>query len=265
MSDISAGMHIIVRILKWVARVIGCYLLGFSTTYAAGWISKTPLGSPDTDLCEALLYRLNHTAPACIQVAVGAYQGFKSPSWANVDINKHLGLVDQLTGFNGWTRPHVFEWDLPVLKRSLQVDGTSLQIWRTRLLAYFDENSRQPTPPGSQTIALLSTKFDALSLADCPAYGALRQSKAFEVLPDLSTLDLHVTFGNASLLMHSSPVMYKGRVLFVSQYVGYLDAEHSKLDYGSEIVIRGNDSNSGAHPIVCSLWFDGNNEDSRKE
>lgn len=257
MLNIASSVHAIKRLWKWVARVTGCFLLGFSTAYAAGWISKASLGSSDVDLCETLLYRLNHTAPACIQLAVGDYRGFKRPPWMVVDINEHLSLVDQLTIFNGWTRPRVFDWDYPVLKRSLQVEGATLQIWRTRLLAYFDENSQHPTPLGDQTVALLSTKFDALSLADCPAYAELRQNKLFEILPDLSAPDLHVKLENASLLMHSDLVMYEGKTMFVSQYVGYRDAEHGKLDYGSEIVIRGNAKNSGAHPIVCWLWFDG--------
>ena len=39
--------------LKWMARMVGCYLLGFSTTYASGWISTTQPDAPNAELCRA--------------------------------------------------------------------------------------------------------------------------------------------------------------------------------------------------------------------
>lgn len=93
MTCLSAASNGTVRFLKLAIPSIACFLLCFSTAYAASWVSKTRPDAPDAELCQALLYRLNHTSPQCTATVVGAYPGFKSPPWKTLDASKHIELI----------------------------------------------------------------------------------------------------------------------------------------------------------------------------
>lgn len=247
------------RFLKWAVLPLGCLLLCFSTAYATGWVSKTQPDAPDAELCQALLYRLNHTSPRCTATAVAAYPGFKSPPWKTLDPSKHIALIAKLLYVSvpvspGWGEalkqnppPH---WTQALkLAKGLVKEGYTLQIWRTRLLTRFNDNYKEQAPPGDQTIALLSTKAGSRAIPGCPASASFRWSRTFVVQPDLSGPDPRVSSGIASLLINNYPVLYKGRTLLINHSVGFING---KLYIGSKVIL----SDTTYVPDGTGCWFD---------
>jgi hypothetical protein len=269
--SVSAGIHVIVRTLKWMARVAGCYLFGFSTAYASGWVSTTKPDAPNAELCRALLYRLNHTSTRCTSAAIATYPEFQSPPWETLDANKYIDLIAKLLYVSvpvspGWGKALQKnpppDWERArALARDLVKEGDTLQIWHTRLLAYFGDTPNDPAPPESQTIALLSTKAGSRAIPGCPNSSSLRWSRTFVILPDLSGPDLRVKRGPAALLINNYPVLYKGQTLLINQRAGVFDQKTNSLSGGQVIVYPPDSGPWGG----CWLEYHLHNEDSAGE
>lgn len=245
-SKRSAGLHlypVLAPLLRWAIRPAACFLLSFSTAYASGWVSTTQPDAPNAELCQALLYRLNHTSADCILAAAGTYPGFTSPPWEMIDASKHIELIAKLkyVGGPGWqenlqkTPPPNWEHALEGAKEFVQEGGT-LQIWHTRMFEYFGADREDPAPPGNQTITLLSTKQGSRAIPACPASASFRWSRAFVVLPDLSGPDLRVQTGPAALLRDDYPVLYKGQTLLVNNALVFDPVTHELGEYSRVII-----------------------------
>lgn len=241
--SVPAGIHVIVRNLKWLVRMVGCYLLGFSTAYASGWVSTTQPDAPNAELCRALLYRLNHTSARCTATAIAAYPEFQSPPWQTLDASKYIDLIAKLAyvASPGWPDnlkkipPQNWSHALAGAKEFVQEGGT-LQIWHTRLLTHFGDSPNDTAPAGDQAIALLSTKIGSNAIAGCLASATFRWSRTFVVLPDLSGPDMRVGYGIAALVRDNYPVLYKGQTLLISQRAGVFDKKTNGLSGGQVIV-----------------------------
>lgn len=232
-----------VGLLKWAIRPAACFLLAFSTAYASGWVSTTQPGAPNAELCQALLQRLKQASADCILAAVGTYPGFTNPPWETLDASKHIELIAKLkyVGDPGWqedlqkSSPPNWSYALEGAKEFVQAGGM-LQIWHTRIFEHFGADTKAPTPPGNQTIALLSTKPGSRAIPGCPASASFRWSQAFVVLPDLSGPDLRLQTGPATLLRDNYPVLYKGQTLLVNNALQFAPVTH-ELEDNSRVII----------------------------
>lgn len=251
-----------VRFSRWPSRTIGCFLLSCSTAFAAGWASQTSPNGPLPGLCRELLYRLNHTPTSCIATAIQLYPGFKFPPAKTLDASKHLELIARLTAYGGspityFRAPLTHLAERIRFARELVQAGDTLEIWHTRLLKYFAADLEDPAPPGDQTIAILAR---GLSSPDCHVHPFLYHGRTFVVLPDLSGPDPRVKEGPASLLANTYPVLYKGKVLLVSEGFARDPTNPDKLSDYDRVIIY--DTSVVVNGPGCWLEYHGNDRRS---
>jgi hypothetical protein len=130
-------------------------------------------------------------------------------------------------------------------------------MWSTRLLDFFDGSSQVPTPPGDQSIVLIS---ENAGLSNCPSHPSFILTHIFVTLSDLSGPDVRVDRGVAYGLAHSFPVLYNGRTLFIDNELGYVD--RSTVEDGSGITLYEYAKGSGVHFPVCWFAYRGNDKKS---
>jgi hypothetical protein len=110
---------------------------------------------------------------------VASYPGFKEPPWQELDPKKHEDLIFKLMkyeacGVDGYFKrsPCQISYTDEYLHkevRSFVTEGGKLQLWRARLLDWFEISENLPALPGPQTIIQLRWRRDGdIQKKDCP-------------------------------------------------------------------------------------------------
>lgn len=198
-------------------------LLGASVAYADGWASKTQPDAPGVELCRALLHRLNDLGD-CAPDAIESYPGFSSPPWEALNPEQHIDLIARMIMARITGPAAAMNASGVALEnarrgaRDFVEHGGILQMWRTQLLSNFGDERQQRAPPGLQTVVQMIWNGTSTGFGFCPGNstkGWVRRTLL--VTSDLSGLDVRLAPGIAAVLILHQPVLYKGRVLFISQ------------------------------------------------
>ncbi|OGP55868.1 MAG: hypothetical protein A2Y65_00010 [Deltaproteobacteria bacterium RBG_13_52_11] len=185
-------------------------------------------------VCDEILKRLNsyksntvEEAKSCSWDVVASYPGFKEPPWQELDPQKYKDLIFKLLKyracgvdkyFGKGTCGYTDEGLRKEAERFIK-GGGRIQLWRVRLLSWYEISENRPTPPGPQTVIQLRWKRDVQrEQKSCPGRPVVDWWKGglYIVADDLSGPDPRVKPSAASYLEYHTLFYFKGKLHYVS-------------------------------------------------
>jgi hypothetical protein len=212
------------------------------------WISETQKYAPYSELCNALLHRLNTVGPQCADTALETFPEFVELPGENLDPQQHIELLAKLekyaqVGVDQYLRESTIELEEHYRLRAKEFAGDSgneLKGWHGRLISKFRDNAQDRSPTGEQTIVqMIFNRRPDDPVRQCPGHPARRGVWTFIVTPDLSGPDPRVDAGTAGVLRTNRPLLFKqplvieGGMLFVSRYDVFMNFETTGLVGGT--------------------------------
>jgi hypothetical protein len=217
---------------QWILNIVLSGFVFFTTlpVRADHWVSESVRIGEDGQLCEALHKRLNEMLKSnrsCMSDAIETYPEFSDPPRQSLNPREHFELIVKLERYmqEGARRFFIGPHKLPdetyrARAQRFIENGGRLEVWRTRLLSFYDDAATRPTPPSEQVIVRLTDTLGTAQLRDqCTgkaSHGWVRFT--FIVLPDLSGPDQQIDAGTAAVLNNKWPVLYQGRTLLINTY-----------------------------------------------
>jgi len=184
-------------------------------------------------VCDAILKRLNSyksktedEAKNCSWGVVASYPGFKEPPWEELDPKKHEDLIFKLLkyrlcggayGYFGGRPCGYTDEGLRHEASNFIKNGGLIQVWRARLLSWFEISEDRPTPPGPQTVIQLRWKRDVeQEKKSCPGKPVVNWWKGgmYIVADDLSGPHPQVT-SYASYFENRTAFFFSGKLHYV--------------------------------------------------
>lgn len=211
-------------------------------------------------VCDAILKRLNsyksktaEEAKRCSWDVVASYKGFKEPPWQELDAKKHENLIFKLLkyracgvdGYFGRGPCQLSDTDEYLRKETRRFieEGGRIQLWRTRLLDWFEISENLPAPPGPQTVIQLRWKRDIeLEKKRCPGKPVVDWwlGGLYIVTDDLSGPHPQVNSSNASSLESKTAFFFSSKLHYVA---------------GSGDVLIGIASGGWGMPSFCDIRY----------
>ena len=185
-------------------------------------------------VCDEILKRLNsyksntaREAKRCSWDVVASYPGFKEPPWQELDPKKHEDLIFKLLkyracGVDGYfgKGPCEISYTDEYLRKETSrfiAEGGRVQLWRVRLLSWYEISENRPTPPGPQTVIQLRWKRDVQKEQKrCPGRPVVDwwRGGLYIVADDLSGPHPDVK-AYASYFEHMTVFIFSGKIHYV--------------------------------------------------